>query len=77
MMFAIAPLKKFPKGLRTPARTQDDVADNEPFPTRTRIGDITSAIKARHPLLSKLFYSGAGHQMMFEESEIMITAKAA
>jgi hypothetical protein len=72
MMFATAPLKKFPKGLRTPTRSQDATSDNEPFPVRTKIEDVTSAITAKHPRLSDLFYSGAGHQMMFLESELMM-----
>jgi hypothetical protein len=72
MMFATTPLKKFPKGLRAPRRPQG-AADNEPFPTRMKIEDVTSAITAKHPLLSKLFYSGAGHQMMFGESELMMS----
>jgi hypothetical protein len=71
MMFATAPLKKFPKGLRSPRRPQDPI-DNEPFRTRVRIEDVASAIMTKYPGLSTLFYSGAGHQMMFAESELMM-----
>ena len=72
MMFATAPLKKFPKGLRASRAPGDTIQDNDPFPTKTKIEEVTAAIMAKHPALSTLFYSGAGHQMMFRESEIMM-----
>lgn len=72
MMFATSLLKKFPKGLRTPSRPDDPIPDNDPFPPRMKIEEVTGAIEAKHPGLSKLFYAGIGHQMMFEESEVMM-----
>ena len=72
MMFAVAPFKKFPKGLRTPRRLGEPPSNNEPFPDWMKIEDVTGAIIKKHPAISKLFYSGAGHEMMFVESEIMM-----
>ena len=47
-------------------------ANNEPFPASMRIEDVTEAIIKKHPALTKLFYAGTGHRMMFEESQIMM-----
>ena len=52
MMFATAPLKKFPKGSKgLSSAGGDTIQDNDPFPTKTKIEEVTAAIMAKHPAL--------------------------
>lgn len=58
-------VKRFPKGFRK------DYA----FPSKVRIGEVTAAIRSKHPALSPFLSGGGiGHTLQFYESEILLRA---
>jgi hypothetical protein len=60
MAFRDKPLTKMPRGA------------GGKFQKGARISDITGAITRHHPAIAELFFNGAGHQVQFQESEIMV-----
>ncbi|TCA20848.1 hypothetical protein [Rhizobium leguminosarum] len=60
MVFRDKPLTRMPRGA------------GGKFQKGARIGDITGAITRHHPAIADLFFNGAGHQVQFQESEIMV-----
>eukprot|EP01022_Parablepharisma_sp_SALTPOND_P023146 TRINITY_DN4804_c0_g2_i1.p1 TRINITY_DN4804_c0_g2~~TRINITY_DN4804_c0_g2_i1.p1 ORF type:complete len:419 (-),score=53.30 TRINITY_DN4804_c0_g2_i1:860-2116(-) len=60
MLFAEAPLKRMPKGMR------------EEFETRHSIAEVTSAIESAHPAIKHVFYTGIGHKAQFIESQLLV-----
>lgn len=60
MVFRDKPLSRLPRGAAGR------------FRKGARIGDITEAIMRYHPAITDLFFTGAGHYVQFQESEIMV-----
>ena len=60
LLFDKGPRKSFPVGVRVL------------FPKRTKIGDVISAIREKHPMIGSLLSSGSGFDLMFRESEMMM-----
>lgn len=60
MVFHNKPLSRMPRGA------------GGRFPKGVRIGDITEAIMRHHSVIADLFFNGAGHQVQFQESQIMV-----
>ncbi|TPK99041.1 MULTISPECIES: hypothetical protein [unclassified Mesorhizobium] len=60
MIFASDPLSRFPK-------------DTRPLFSRSyKVGDVVTAIEAKHSLIKDRFHRGLGHDAQFIESEIMV-----
>jgi hypothetical protein len=60
LLFDKGPRKSFPKG------------ENVNFPKKVKIGDVIRAIHEKHPKLGSVLSSGAGFNLMYRESELMM-----
>jgi hypothetical protein len=60
LLFDKGPRKSFPKG------------ENVNFPKKIKIGDVIRAIHEKHPKLGSVLSSGAGFNLMYQESELMM-----
>ena len=60
LLFDTGPRRSFPKG------------EAIRFPKKVKIGDVIGAICAKHPRLRSVLSTGAGFDLMFRESEIMM-----
>ena len=60
LLFDKGPRKSFPKG------------ENVHFPKNAKIGDVIGAIREKHPMLGSVLSTGAGFDLMYLESEIMM-----